>query len=365
MTTQHIMKMLDEAGSAVCPIRWHNGTLELIDQRVLPDKNIWLSFTDAAETSDAIKEMVVRGAPAIGITAAFGMAMAAHIHAQDNDPEGFIKRLKHDAETIGNARPTAVNLRWAVDKLLRLAIQHIEDGTTPRDTAPIIENAAMQIWSEDVQACIAMGRYGGKLLPESGGVLTHCNAGALATGGYGTALGVIRGGIAAGKKIEVFADETRPWLQGARLTAWELLKDDIPVTLLVEGAAGYMMRLGKIRAVVTGADRIAANGDVANKIGTYMLAELARANDIPFYVAAPLSTIDPETPNGDHIPVEERDENEILSCGGRKVAAAGARAANFVFDITPSSLVTAIITEKGVLSPPYRDSIEQCLTEGI
>jgi methylthioribose-1-phosphate isomerase len=363
MTTEHIMEMLGKAGSTVCPLRWQNGILKLVDQRLLPEKNIWLSFTDAPETSRAIKEMVVRGAPAIGITAAFGMAMAARIHAENNAPDIFIKNLKDDAETIGNARPTAVNLKWAVDKLLTLAINSINKGATPGDTAQAIEDAAIQIWAEDVQACISMGRHGGKLLPDSGGVLTHCNAGALATGGYGTALGVIRGGMAAGKQIQVFADETRPWLQGARLTAWELLEDNIPVTLLVEGAAGYMMRLGRIGAVVTGADRIAANGDVANKIGTYMLAELARANNIPFYVAAPLSTIDPETPDGDHIPVEERNEDEVLYCSGRKVAAKGAKAANFVFDITPSNLVTAIITEKGVLSPPYAESIELCLSE--
>lgn len=359
MYNKEIMKLLEEAGSAVCPVKWGNGVLGLLDQRLLPEQEKWLEFRNAPETSGAITDMVVRGAPAIGITAAFGMAMAARIHAVSEEGRGFIKRLASDAERLISARPTAVNLKWAVDRLYALAESLMEQGTSPAKTAAALEKEALSIWQADVEACIAMGRYGASLMPETGGVLTHCNAGALATGGYGTALGVIRGAVAAGKEIKVFADETRPWLQGARLTAWELLRDNIPVSLIVEGAAGYMMRLGRINAVVTGADRIAANGDVANKIGTYMLAELARANSIPFYVAAPLSTIDMDTPDGARIPVEERDSAEILNCGGRRVAAPGADALNFVFDITPDDLITAIVTEKGVILPPFRESIRK------
>lgn len=351
-----IISMLSSAGSKVTPIQWDAGVLKLMDQRLLPEREEWLEFKDINSTAGAIKEMVVRGAPAIGITAAFGMAMASMAHS-DKAEGNFLKALRDDATHLSSARPTAVNLVWAVNKLMNSAEEGVANGRSPSEITSTLESAALEIWREDVESCIAMGRHGADLMPETGGVLTHCNAGALATGGYGTALGVIRGAVASGRKIDVFADETRPWLQGSRLTAWELLADNIPVSLIVEGAAGYMMRLGKIKAVVTGADRIVANGDVANKIGTYMLAELASANSIPFYVAAPLSTIDMESPAGDTIPVEERGADEIVNFRGKRVAAAGAGAVNFVFDITPNELVTAIITEKGVVRKPYTESL--------
>ncbi len=364
MHNREIMELLADAGSAVCPVRWHDGVLSLLDQRLLPEQEKWLEFRDAGETAGAIRDMVVRGAPAIGITAAFGMVMAARIHAEGAERKKFMGALALDAGFLAAARPTAVNLKWAVERLYRKAESFSGEGLSPSETVEAMERDAMEIWRDDVNACIAMGRHGGPLMPESAGVLTHCNAGALATGGYGTALGVIRGAIAAGREIRVYADETRPWLQGARLTAWELIRDGIPVSLIVDGAAGYMMRLGRIGAVVTGADRIAANGDTANKIGTYMLAELARANNIPFYVAAPLSTIDADTPDGAGIPVEQRDGNEVLACGGRHVAASGASAENFVFDVTPAELITAIITEKGVVHKPSAHSIGSLLREG-
>jgi methylthioribose-1-phosphate isomerase len=253
-----------------------------------------------------------------------------------------------------------VNLKWAVERLKRLIHRHYELSTG--DFAAILEKEAISIWTEDVRANLSIGFHGQALLPETGGVLTHCNAGGLATGGYGTALGVIRAALSIGKEINVIADETRPWLQGARLTAWELIKDGIAVTLVVDGAAGFLMQKEQIKAVVVGADRIAANGDVANKIGTYSVAELARANNIPFYVAAPVSTIDPVTPSGDQIPLEERGPLEITTFSGREIAAKGVGVRNPVFDITPHHLITAIITELGILTPPYGPAIYACFS---
>ena len=348
-----------EGNTSVVPLRWEKHVLYLLDQRLLPKDEIWLEYRSARDVAQAIRNMVVRGAPAIGITAAFGMVLAAY-GLKNKDRDFFAEKWLDEAAFMLQARPTAVNLKWAVERLKKLVRRHFE--LSPGDLAAILEKEAISIWTEDVKANLAIGFYGQALLPETGGVLTHCNAGGLATGGYGTALGVIRAAISECKKINVIADETRPWLQGARLTAWELIKDGIGVTLVVDGAAGFLMQKGQIKAVVVGADRIAANGDVANKIGTYTVAELARANDIPFYVAAPVSTIDPVTPSGDQIPLEERGSSEITTFAGKEIAAPGVEVYNPVFDITSHHLVTAIITELGVLTPPYGPAIYACFS---
>ena len=348
--------LMQEGGSSISPFRWEGGVLYLLDQRRLPDEEKWLSFTNAGDVAGAIKDMVVRGAPAIGIAAAFGLALeAARLEAAPS----FIDLWEDACSLMLRARPTAVNLRWAVERMQAAACLNRK---APSSLAGILEKEAVSIWIEDISANIAMGRHGAALLPDTVRVLTHCNAGALATGGYGTALGVIRAAVKMGKRIEVFADETRPWLQGARLTAWELVKEGIPATLIADSAAGLFMRKGLVDAVVVGADRIAANGDVANKIGTYTLSELARANGVPFYVAAPVSTIDSGCLSGDDIPIEERCGDEIVFMGGRRLAAKGVKAENPVFDVTPNALISGIVTEKGVLSPPYGPAIKACLS---
>ncbi|HDH98164.1 MAG TPA: S-methyl-5-thioribose-1-phosphate isomerase [Deltaproteobacteria bacterium] len=348
-----------KSNTSVVPLRWEKHVLYLLDQRSLPHEETWLAYSSARDVAQAIRDMVVRGAPAIGITAAFGMVLAAY-GLKGKNWDLFVEKWLEEAAFMLQARPTAVNLKWAVERLKKLARRHYE--LSPGDLAAILEKEAISIWTEDVRANLAIGFHGQALLPEMGGVLTHCNAGGLATGGYGTALGVIRAALSRGKEIKVIADETRPWLQGARLTAWELIKDGIAVTLVVDGAAGSLMQKGQIKAVVVGADRIAANGDVANKIGTYSVAELARANNIPFYVAAPVSTIDPFTPSGDQIPIEERGSGEITTFAGKEIAATGVGVYNPVFDITSHNLVTAIITESGVFTPPYGPSIYACFS---
>ena len=330
-----------EGNTSVVPLRWEKHVLYLLDQRLLPHKEIWLEYGSARDVAQAIRDMVVRGAPAIGITAAFGMVLAAY-GLKDKDRDFFAEKWLDEAAFMLQARPTAVNLKWALERLKKLARRHSE--LSPDDLATILEKEAISIWTEDVKANLAIGFHGQALLPETGGVLTHCNAGGLATGGYGTALGIIRAAISNGKKINVIVDETRPWLQGARLTAWELIKDGIGVTLVVDGAAGFLMQKGQIKAVVVGADRI------------------ARANDIPFYVAAPVSTIDPVTPSGDQIPLEERGSREITTFAGKEIAAPGVEVHNPVFDITSHHLVTAIITELGVLTPPYGPAIYACFS---
>jgi methylthioribose-1-phosphate isomerase len=348
-----------EGNTSVVPLRWGKHVLYLLDQRLLPHDETWLEYRSARDVAQAIGDMVVRGAPAIGIIAAFGMVLAAY-ELKDEDKGSLTEKWLDEAAFMLRARPTAVNLKWAIEKLTKLTRRH--SGLNPDDLAALLEKEAISIWTEDVKANLAIGFHGQALLPEKGGVLTHCNAGGLATGGYGTALGVIRAALSEGKEINVIADETRPWLQGARLTAWELIKDGIAVTLVVDGAAGFLMQKGQIKAVVVGADRITANGDVANKIGTYTIAELARANHIPFYVAASVSTIDPVTPSGDQIPIEERGPREITTFAGKEIAASGVRVHNPVFDITSHHLVTAIITELGVLTPPYGPAIYDCFS---
>jgi methylthioribose-1-phosphate isomerase len=300
--------------------------------------------------------MVVRGAPAIGISAAFGVALGATQAAADPgvDLDG---RLVLIYACLCEARPTAVNLRWAVERMRRVAARGRDDGLDDTALARRLEQEAAQIHREDLAACKAMGRHGAELVPQEATILTHCNAGGLATAGYGTALGVVRGAVDAGKRIRVLADETRPFLQGSRLTAWELMRDDIDTTLITDNMAGALMRDGEVDLVVVGSDRVAANGDIANKIGTYTVAVLARENGIPFYVAAPLSTIDYECPDGSRIPIEERDIREVTELFGQRVAPEGVKVRNPAFDVTPAVYVSAIITECGVARPPYTASL--------
>ena len=320
----------------------------LLDQRELPEREVYVTLTTAPAVAEAIRSMVVRGAPAIGVAAAYGMALAARA-AHAEDATAFLASMHAAGAVLAASRPTAVNLAWAVQRLLAEAARLTSLVGISR--ADHLAEVARSIHREDVAACREMGRVGALRLPEAGTVLTHCNAGALATGGYGTALGVIRAAIEAGKRLHVLADETRPYLQGARLTAWELHEDGIPVEVITDGMAAHFMRRGEIVAVVVGADRIARNGDVANKIGTYGLACLARAHRIPFYVAAPWSTVDLATPSGDSIPIEERSREEVARVGGRSILPEGVGARHPAFDVTPAELVTAIFTERGELAP--------------
>jgi methylthioribose-1-phosphate isomerase len=320
----------------------------LLDQRELPGREIYVTLGDAAAVAEAIRAMVVRGAPAIGVAAAYGMALAARA-ARDDAAAAFTASMRAAGAVLAASRPTAVNLAWAVDRLLAEALIHADRPGSER--ADLLAEVARSIHRDDVASCREMGRIGALRLPDAGTVLTHCNAGALATGGYGTALGVIRAAIEAGKQIRVLADETRPYLQGARLTAWELHEDAIPVEVITDGMAAHFMRREAIAAVVVGADRIAKNGDVANKIGTYGLACLARAHRIPFYVAAPWSTVDLATPNGDAIPIEERSRDEVALIGGRSILPEGVGARHPAFDVTPAALITAIFTERGEIDP--------------
>ncbi len=320
----------------VQPIKWRGDALDLLDQRLLPREMTYVACRDAHDVAAAIRDMVVRGAPAIGVSAAFGLALAA-MRGDD---------VRAAAEELRATRPTAVNLMWALDRMLGV---HARGGNLTAE--------ACAIFDEDVESCRRIGRFGAELLGDSATVLTHCNAGALATAGYGTALGVIRAAIEGGKRVAVFADETRPYLQGARLTAWELQQEGIDVTLITDSMAGHFFQKGTFDAVVVGADRIAANGDAANKIGTYTVAVLANAHGVPFYVAAPLSTIDVRCPNGAAIPIEERSAAEVTRIGGTSVAPEGVAVRHPAFDVTPANLITAIITDRGVLRAPYEEAI--------
>ena len=334
------------------PIAWQDGKLLLLDQTMLPASEEWVTVHDVTGAVEAIRSMRVRGAPAIGIAAAYAMALAARSIEASAMP-AFLGELDAQAERIADARPTAVNLGWAVRRCRETA----RECRTSAEAGARILALAHEIREQDVETNRAIGRHGAALMPESGGVLTHCNTGALATAGYGTALGVIRAAWESGKRPGVFHTETRPWLQGARLTAWEFARLGIPATLIVDSAAGALMASGRVAAVVTGADRIAANGDTANKIGTYGLAALAAANGIPFYVAAPFSTVDPDVQSGEEIPVEERPAVEVTSLAGQRIAPEGAAAWNPVFDVTPAGLIAAIVTERGVLRPPYEGKL--------
>lgn len=343
--------------STVEALRWRGDRLELLDQRALPGRIAYLQFDDAAGVAAAIRDMVVRGAPAIGCTAAYGIALEAQRHATD-DAAKFRAAMQRAFDVLAASRPTAVNLFWALKRM-----RQIYDAMSDSNQAEVVQHLleeAHAIREEDLRVNRLMGEHGAKLLTERARVLTHCNAGALATAGHGTALGVIRSAVSAGKQVSVFADETRPFLQGARLTAWELQQDGIAVTLIADSAAGFLMSRDEIDAVIVGADRVAANGDVANKIGTYPLAVLARRHGIPFYVACPLSTIDPDTTTGNDVAVEERAAAEVLGYGDTRWAADVA-VRNPVFDVTPAELVSALITEAGVVREPDAPKIRKLL----
>jgi methylthioribose-1-phosphate isomerase len=339
-------------------LRWRAGRLELLDQRRLPARVEFVACSTAREVAEAIRGMVIRGAPAIGCAAAYGIALEA-TRLKDAPPAAFASGMDRAFETLAASRPTAVNLFWALGRM-RTALQ-TAGQMPPADIAARLLEEAQGIVSADIATNRVMGAHGAALLADGARVFTHCNAGALATAGYGTALGVVRSAVAAGKRVSVIVDETRPFLQGARLTAWELQQDGIPVTLVTDGMSGHLMSRGEIDAVIVGADRVAANGDVANKIGTYMIAVLARRHGIPFYVAAPLSTIDAALDNGGAIPIEERGASEVRGHAGLEWAPAGVAVRNPVFDITPAELVTALITEKGVVQAPDRGRIAALL----
>ena len=330
-------------------LRWRNDQLEMIDQRILPASFEYLSFGNAEEVAEGIRSMVVRGAPAIGCAAAYGVALEA-LSLKQTDGNIFQASLKKGFDVLSESRPTAVNLFWAL-KRMRAKWDAIQSSSQD-EIARILLDEAHEISAEDIRINRAMGTFGATLLPDGARVLTHCNAGALATAGWGTALGVFRSAVEAGKKISVIADETRPFLQGARLTAWELVHEGIPVTLITDNMSGHLMSLGEIDAVVVGTDRVAANGDVANKIGTYMVAVLAKRHNIPFYVACPTSTIDMSILSGKDIPIEERAKEEVTGFGGVQWAPVGVQVRNPAFDVTPAELVTALITEKGVVEAP-------------
>jgi methylthioribose-1-phosphate isomerase len=330
-------------------VEWSNGIVRLLDQSRLPETVEFLDCRDYREVADSIRSLKVRGAPAIGVTAALGIAQGAQA-VEERDYESFVGAVNRICDCLAATRPTAVNLFWAIDRMKR-TIQSLKGRPIAAIKQALIDEA-LAVLEEDVQLCRAMGRHGAELIQDGQTVLTHCNAGALATAGYGTALGVIRAAWEQGKKIAVVADETRPVLQGARLTAWELMQDRIPVTLITDNMAGALMRQGKIDLCVVGADRIAANGDVANKIGTYSVAVLAKAHGIPFYVAAPYSTIDMRTRSGADIPIEQRDPLEVTTIhGSRSIAPEGVSVYNPAFDVTPAEFITAIITERGVFKP--------------
>lgn len=329
-------------------IEWTADGVVMIDQTRLPHEKIFVTCKDAEEVAKAIEDMIIRGAPAIGVAGAMGVAVGM-LHADESSFEAICARL-------ARTRPTAVNLFWAIDRMKRL-FATLQGQPLGEIRARLVAEAQL-VKEEDIASCKAIGRHGAPLLPDDGTVLTHCNAGALATAGYGTALGVIRGAIEAGKKIRVFADETRPYLQGSRLTAWELVEDGIETTLITDNMAGHFMKLGRINCVVVGADRIAANGDVANKIGTYSVAVLAKENGIPFYVAAPISTLDLTMAHGGLIHIENRASTEVTEFRGQSVAPVGVKVENPAFDVTPNRYVTAIITERGVARAPYDEMLK-------
>ncbi len=343
----------------IIPVKWSDEGVLMLDQRLLPTEEKWLVLRSYNEVADAIRDMVVRGAPAIGVSAAYGVALGLK-HFVGTSIFDMEDEFEYVAETLAKTRPTAINLFWAIERMRQAFQKAKSEGKAVSEIKLILIEEAKKIHEEDIQAQEMIAKYGGELIADGSTVLTHCNAGALATGGvWGTALGVIRGAKQQGKKVAVIADETRPYLQGARLTAWELMKDEIPVTLITDNMAGYMMRIGKVQAVVVGADRIAANGDTANKIGTYTIAVLARENNIPFYVAAPLSTIDLNCSTGEEIPIEERDEREVTHIKEVQLAPKGIKVANPAFDVTPSEYISAIITERGVVRKPYTESLKK------
>jgi methylthioribose-1-phosphate isomerase len=341
-------------------LEWTNAGVVFIDQTKLPTEEVYVTCTTHQQVADVIRNMVVRGAPAIGVAAAMGIALGVK-NSQAENAADLKKDFDQICETIRQTRPTAVNLFWAIRRMTE-KFEILRVRPIAQIQQALIEEA-QRMHAEDIAANRAMGRHGATLMPSTGGVLTHCNAGALATAGYGTALGVIRAAIEAGKKIHVYADETRPFLQGSRLTAWELMKDGIPTTVISDNMAGVMMQQGKIGAIVVGADRIAANGDVANKIGTYTVAVLAKEHGIPFYVAAPISTVDLATSDGGKIPIEQRNAREVTHIAGKQMVPDGVQVENPAFDVTPAKYVAAIITERGIARAPYEQSLSELVRQ--
>ena len=339
-------------------IEWKEDAVVMIDQRKLPAAEVYVACKTALEVAKAIKTMVIRGAPAIGVAAAMGIALGMK-RSKATGTKQFVTEFQKSCDLMAATRPTAVNLFWAIDRMKRAFAEAAQAGASVDEIKHRLETEARLIHDEDVESCRAMGTHGAGLVPDTARILTHCNAGALATAGYGTALGVIRAASEQGKRIAVLADETRPFLQGARLTAWELVKDGIDTTVITDNMAGVMMHQGQVDLVVVGADRIAANGDTANKVGTYSVAVLAKEHGIPFYVAAPISTVDLKTPTGEGIPIEERSDREVTHVGASRLTPEGARIRNPAFDVTPAKYITAIITERGIARPPFGESLEQ------
>lgn len=337
-------------------IEWRDDAVIMIDQTRLPGEEVYNSYTDFRSVADAIKGMVIRGAPAIGVAAAMGVALGARDIIADTE-ESFFRQLENVCDVLARTRPTAVNLFWGLERMKRVAEANREKSLDK--IKEILKKEAIRVEQEDLTICRNIGKWGATLIPDGATILTHCNAGGLATAGYGTALGVIRAAHEAGKNIQVFADETRPWLQGARLTAWELMKEKIPTTLISDNMAGFFMSRGEITCCVVGADRIAANGDTANKIGTYSVAVLAKENNIPFYVAAPVSTLDLTLSDGSKIPIEERPSSEVTHIKGIAIAPEGVRVRNPAFDVTPARYITAIITENGIVKEDYRSGLRK------
>jgi methylthioribose-1-phosphate isomerase len=337
------------------PIEWKDNQVLMIDQRVLPWKETWIVCRGYKDVARCIKVMVIRGAPAIGVAAAMGLALGA-LKIRYKDAGRFMAELAKIKEYLAIQRPTAVNLVWALDRMEKLALGM--SGRPVDEIRQALVNEARAMHEEDIEINRRIGAFGAEVVPDGAVILTHCNAGALATGGYGTALGVVRGAVEAGKKVKVLADETRPFLQGARLTAWELMKDGIPVEVVTDNMAGYFLNKHAVDLVVVGADRVAANGDAANKIGTYSVAVLAKENGVPFYVAAPLSTVDMNTPSGDEIPIEQRPPREVTHVRGRQITPVGVSVLHPAFDVTPNKYIAGIVTEKGVARKPYKKTFE-------
>lgn len=341
------------------PLKWKKDCVLLLDQTLLPEKEVYLACLTYQEVARAIKKMVVRGAPAVGVAAAMGIALGAQ-GIPEMSKKDFFVQFKKICKTIASTRPTAVNLFWAIERMKKLVNQ---DPLPPLKTLKaLLKKEALKILEEDIESNKRIGGYGSRLIKSGDTILTHCNAGALATGGYGTALGIIRAAKAQGKKVQVVADETRPFLQGARLTAWELKKDGIPVTVITDNTAAFLMQQKRIDAIIVGADRIAANGDVANKIGTYSLAILAKEHKIPLYVAAPRSTIDFKIKTGKEIPIEERDKEEVSHISGKRVVPRGASIWNPAFDVTPNRFISAIITDRGIVKKPYQKNLKELIS---
>jgi methylthioribose-1-phosphate isomerase len=343
-------------------IAWDGDAIVMVDQRKLPVTESYVACATVNDVAKAIRTMVIRGAPAIGVAAAMGLALGA-ARSKATGTKQFTTEFQRNCDLLGATRPTAVNLFWAIERMKQAFTEGAMAGESVDQLKVRLRGAADSLHDADVESCRSIGRHGADVVPEGARILTHCNAGALATAGYGTALGVIRGAVAAGRRVSVIADETRPFLQGARLTAWELMKDGIDTTVIADNMAGALMRAGAVDLVVVGADRIAANGDTANKIGTYPLAVLAREHGVPFYVAAPWSTIDLATADGSAIPIEERHAREVTHVGSVQVAPEGVKVRNPAFDVTPAAFIAGIITERGILRPPFSDALASASSE--